>query len=43
MSCIKRTIEELIYSMGYDEFYSLMKSSGWDDEEIDEMYGLYRG
>ena len=42
MSCIKRTIEELIYSMDYDEFYSLMKSSGWDDEEINKMYRLYR-
>lgn len=42
MSCIKRTIEELIYSMDYDEFYSLMKPSGWGDEEIGEMYGLYR-
>ena len=42
MSCVKRYLEDLVYSMEYDELYNLLESYGWSDEEIDELYGIYR-
>lgn len=42
MSATKRYLEELVYSVEYDELYTLLKSKGWTDEEIDELYGVYR-
>lgn len=42
MSAIKRYLENLVYSMEYDELYTLLKSNGWDDEDIDALCGIYR-
>lgn len=42
MSAIKRHLEDLVYSMEYDELYNLLESYGWSDEEIDELVGVYR-
>lgn len=41
MSAMKRYLEDLVYSMEYDEFHNLLKSYGWPDEEIDELYVVY--
>ena len=38
---MKRYLEELIYSMDYDEFKSFMKSNRWPEEDIDEMWNAY--
>ena len=38
---MKRYLEELIYSMDYDEFKSFMKSNHWPEEDIDEMWNAY--
>ena len=38
---MKRYLEGLIYSMDYDEFKSFMKSNGWTEYDIDEMWGTY--
>ena len=38
---MKRYLEELIYSMSYDEFKSFMKSNHWPEEDIDEMWSAY--
>ena len=43
MSAIKRYLEDLIYTMTYDELHSLLKSEGWTDEEIKELYDAYHG
>lgn len=42
MSAIKSYLEDLVYSMDYDELYALLESKGWTDEEIDELYDVYR-
>ena len=42
MSATKRYLEDLVYTMEYDELYALLESAGWTDEEIDELYGIYR-
>ena len=42
MSTMKRHLEDLVYSMEYDELYTLLESCGWSDEEIDELVGVYR-
>lgn len=42
MSATKRYLEDLVYSMEYDELYDLLKSKGWDDQEIDDLCGVYR-
>ena len=42
MSAIKRYLEDLVYTMEYDELYTLLESAGWTDEEIDELYDIYR-
>ena len=38
---MKRYLEELIYSMRYGEFKSFMKSNGWTEDDIDEMWDAY--
>ena len=38
---MKRYLEELIYSMDYEEFKSFMKSNHWLEEDIDEMWNAY--
>lgn len=38
---MKRYLEELIYSMDYNEFKSFMKSNHWPEEDIDEMWNAY--
>ena len=42
MSATKRYLENLVCSMEYDELYDLLKSKGWDDQEIDDLCGVYR-
>lgn len=42
MSAMKQHLEDLVYSMEYDELYDLLESYGWSDEAIDELYGVYR-
>lgn len=41
MSAMKRYLEDLVYSMKYNEFYTLLKSKGWDDQDIKELYDAY--
>lgn len=41
MSATKRYLEDLIYSMEYDEFRALLKSKGWNDEDIKDLYDAY--
>ena len=38
---MKRYLEELVYSMDYDEFKSFMKSNYWPEEDIYEMWNAY--
>ena len=38
---MKRYLEELIYLMEYGEFKSFMKSNGWMEDDIDEMWDAY--
>lgn len=38
---MKRYLEDLIYSIGYNEFKSFMKSNGWPEDDIDEMWDAY--
>ena len=42
MSVMKDCLEDLVYSMAYDELYTLLKSKGWTDKDIDELYGIQR-
>ena len=42
MSKIKIYLEELVYELEYDELYDLLESTGWSDEDIDRLYGMYR-
>ena len=42
MSAIKRYLEDIVYSMKYDELYALLKTEGWTDEDIKELYDTYR-
>lgn len=41
MSAMKRYLEDLIYSMEYSELYALLKSRGWSEEEIKDLYDAY--
>lgn len=41
MSVVKRYLEELVYTMEYDDLYDMLKSEGWADEDIDELYATY--
>lgn len=41
MSAVKRYLEDIVYRMEYDEVYTLLKSKGWTDEDIDELYDTY--
>lgn len=41
MSAMKRYLEDLVYSMKYDDFYTLLKSKGWKDQDIRDFYDLY--
>lgn len=41
MAAIKRHLEDLIYTMTYDELYSLLESEGWTDKEIEELWRAY--
>ena len=38
---MKRYLEELVYSMDYDEFKSFMKLTHWPEEDIYEMWNAY--
>lgn len=42
MSQTKRYLEELVYTLEYDELYDLLQSKGWSDEDIDALVGMYR-
>ena len=42
VSAVKRYLEDIVYEMSYDELYTLLKSKGWTDEEIKELYDTYR-
>lgn len=42
MSKTKRYLEDLVYELEYDELYDLLEAAGWSDEDIDELYGMYR-
>lgn len=41
MSAIKRYLEDLISTMTYDELHSLLKSEGWTDEDIEELWRAF--
>lgn len=41
MSAIKRYLEDLVYTLKYDELYALLKSLDWSNEEIKELYDMY--
>ena len=41
MSAMKNYLEDIIYSMKYDELYTLLKSKEWSDEEIEDLYDAY--
>lgn len=41
MAAIKRHLEDLIYTMTYDELHSLLESEGWTDKEIEELWRAY--
>lgn len=42
MSYVKRYLEELVYTIEYDDLYNMLKPEGWTDEDIDELYDTYR-
>lgn len=41
MSAIKRELEDRVYSMKYNELYTLLKKCGWNDKDIKDMYDTY--
>lgn len=43
MASIKNYLEDLIYSMKYEEIYILLKKHGWTDKEIKDLYETYFG
>lgn len=41
MSAMKNYLEDLVYAMRYAELHTLLKTKGWSDEEIKELYDMY--
>lgn len=42
MSAMKNYLEDLVYTMRYIELHTLLKAKGWSDEEIKELWDMYR-